>query len=83
MIGLGFLDEDFEALDILFMMRDGKANARAFLLGEFRFLVRGFDALEAGLNFSKFILHGFDVLQGEAVDRTDLVFDVFGIARFA
>ena len=32
---------------------------------------------------SGFVLHGLDVLQGEAVDRADLVFDVLGVAGLA
>ena len=43
----------------------------------------GFDALEARLDFSEFVLHGLDMLQGEPVDRADLVFDVLGVAGLA
>ena len=49
-VGLGLLDEDLEALDVLLVVLDREADADALFLGELRLLVGVFAALEARLD---------------------------------
>ena len=83
MIGFGFLNHELQPFDVFLVLVDRKTDADVFFFGEVRILVGFFDSLQAFFYFLQLVLQGFYMLEGEAVDGADLIFDVFGIAGFA